>query len=94
MIDVSQQDRRRFGTAGAFPILFKEAWKEDFHGFAAEGGKLPLDIDTQRLGPPERVEANVLDRHPVQVLAVEETTKASPGPQSRFWVKCSTHVNR
>ena len=87
MIGIARQDRRRFGTAGAFPILFREAWKEDFHVFAAEGGKLPLDTATQRLGPPERVATNVLNRHPVQVLAVEETSKASPGPQSRFWVK-------
>ena len=51
VIDVTKQSRRRFGTAGAFPILFREAWKEDIHVFAAEGAKLPCEAETQRLGP-------------------------------------------
>ena len=84
VIDVTRQSRRRFGTAGAFPILFREAWKRDIHVFAAEGGKLPFDAETQRLGPPARVAVNVLNLHPVEVLAIEEQPNIT---QQRFWVK-------
>jgi hypothetical protein len=87
VIDVSPQGRWRFGTAGSFPILFQEAWKEDDHVFAAEGGRLPGATGTQRLGPPERVMANVLNRHPVEVLAIKDTPNPSNRAQPRFWVK-------
>jgi hypothetical protein len=87
VVDVSNQGQRRFGTAGSFPSLFREAWKEDIHVFTAEGGNLPLDAYTQRLGLPERVAANVLNRHPVDVLAIEEPPSISKKPQQRFWVK-------
>jgi hypothetical protein len=55
---VSRWEKRRFSMAGSFPILFREAWKEDIQVFAAEGDG----------PPPERVAANVLNRHPVEVL--------------------------
>jgi predicted deacetylase len=71
VINVTKQFRRRFGTAGAFPILFREAWKEDIHVFAAAGAKISADAGTQLLGPPSRVTTNVLNLHPVAVLAVE-----------------------
>jgi hypothetical protein len=52
---VTHQDKRRFGMAGPFPILFTEAWKEDSHVFAAEGGSTESPMDTHCLGPPEWV---------------------------------------
>jgi hypothetical protein len=81
------EKRRHFGMAGSFPILFREAWKEDIHVFAAEGDKLPFETNTPRLGPPERVVAHVLNRNPVEVLAVEETPNTSKRPQQRYWVR-------
>lgn len=73
VIEVTPHDKRRFGTAGPFPILFTEAWKEDSHVFSAEGGSTESQMDTHRLGPPERVATDVLNRYPVEVLAIEET---------------------
>ena len=84
VIDMTRQSRRRFGTASAFPIVFREAWKRDIHVFAAEGGKLPFDAETQRLGPPARVAVNVLNLHPVEVLAIEEQPNITNQPSSVF----------
>jgi hypothetical protein len=79
-----------FGTAGAFPILFREAWKEDIHVFAGEGDKLLFDADTQRLGPPARVAVNVLNLHPVRrgrlLLAIKEQPNITNRAQQHFWV--------
>jgi hypothetical protein len=87
VVPVTDQDRRQFGTAGSFPVLFAKAWKEDTHVFASEGGTLQGDPNTHRLGPPERVKADVLNRHPVEVLAIEDSP-ATPGSlPSRFWIK-------
>ena len=87
VVPVADQDRRRFGTAGPFPVLFAEAWREDTHVFAAEGRTRQEDPDTHRLGPPERVKTDVLNRHPVEVLAIEDAP-ATPGSlPSRFWIK-------
>jgi hypothetical protein len=89
LIDITRRAKRRFGTAGAFPILFREAWKEDVHMFAAEGDKLPFETNTSRLAPPQRggVAANVLNQHPVEILAVEENPNTSTRPQQRYWVR-------
>jgi hypothetical protein len=86
VIEVAQQGKRWFGMAGPFPILFTEAWKEDEHVFSAEGGSALIKNDTQRLGPPERVTTDVLNRYPVEVLAVKETLQPNKS-QPRFWVK-------
>jgi hypothetical protein len=69
----ADQDRRRFGTAGSFPVLVAKAWKEDTHVFATEGGTLQGDPNTHRLGAPERVKADVLNCHTVEVLAIEDS---------------------
>jgi BarA-like signal transduction histidine kinase len=55
--------------------------------FSAEGGKVTSNDETQRLGPPARVAADVLNQHPVEVLALEETLHASNKSQQQFWVK-------
>jgi hypothetical protein len=87
VINVTPQGRRHFGTAGPFPILFTEAWKEDKHVFVAEGGSVLPSDDTQRLGPPEQVATDVLNRYPVAILAVEETLQIPNKSHWRFWVK-------
>jgi hypothetical protein len=85
VLNVTNQSRRRFGMASPFPILFQEAWREDAHIFAAEGGKA-TNNDTHRLGSPERVTADILNKYPVEVLAIEETAQSFKSKQ-RFWVK-------
>jgi hypothetical protein len=86
-IDVTPQARRRFGTAGPFPTLFAEAWKEDEHVFAAESGTSTVGDASQRLGPPERVASSVLNQHPVEVLAIEETSRTTYKGRQRYWEK-------
>jgi hypothetical protein len=57
------------------------------HVFAAEGSKVSSDNDTQPLGPPDRVAADVLNWHPVEVLAVKDTPQTSTRSQQHFWAK-------
>lgn len=77
-----------FGTAGAFLILFREAWKEDIHVFAAEGDKLPFDANTHQLGPPVRVAVNVLNLHPAsQGTGNRRTTEYHQPGIAVLWVK-------
>jgi hypothetical protein len=54
--------------------------------FSAEGGGALIGNDTPRLGPPERVTTDVLNRYPVEILAIEETLQPTRS-QPRFWVK-------
>ena len=72
VIDIRQQAPRRFGTAGAFPNLFGEVWKEELHVFSAEGGGGDGWSAATSLGHPERTSPNVLNRFPVEVLMVED----------------------
>jgi hypothetical protein len=91
VVNVSPQHQRQFGMAGPFPLLFREAWKKDEHVFAAEGGNATSsDCNTQRLGPPERVAADILNQHPVEVLAIKEPPKTAPRSHLCFWVKWLT----
>jgi hypothetical protein len=46
VLDVSPRGKRRFGTAGSFPNLFTEAWKEEAHVFSVEGGSTEDQQDT------------------------------------------------
>jgi hypothetical protein len=85
VVDVTPKAKRRYGTAGPFPILFSEAWKEDAHVFSAEGHRTLTQTGTHHLGPPERVATDVLNRHPVTVLAVEETLQTPARSLVRYW---------
>ena len=87
-VNVSDQVRWRFGTAGSFPILFREAWREDEHVFSVEGGKAPNgDSNLQHLGTPERVSGEVLNRYPVDVLAIEEPSSVANKATPPYWTK-------
>ena len=86
-IAITNQPKRCFGTAGPFPNLFAEAWREDEHVFSADGGNLQGNAGTQHLGSPGRVSPDVLNRHPVEVLAIKDAPPSDALSHDRFWVK-------
>ena len=83
-IDTQLGKPRRFATAGPGPNLFRELWKNEDHVFAAEGGPTCPTSQTLELGHPGRTDSNILNRYPVEVLAIEE----GPGyqwPRRSYW---------
>ncbi len=85
VIDVQPQTRRRYGTAGPGPGLFKEVWAHHDHVFAAEGGTALRGQDLQ-LGHPARVSSGILNLHPVEVLVIEEGGDGGR-PRERYWTR-------
>ena len=85
LVDVRPRTPRRFGTGSVAPNLFREAFKNEQHVFAAEGIKLHSDTATH-LGHPDRTPANTLNQYPVEVLAIDEDTVGRP-PHDRYWVR-------
>jgi hypothetical protein len=77
---------RRFGTAGPIANLFREVWKEELHVFAAEGLTQEPATLTKELGHPDRTSSETLNLHPVDVLAIEETS-TSRGETERYWAR-------
>jgi hypothetical protein len=85
-VTVTPRRPHRFGTAGASTNLFSEAWKEEEHIFAAEGiGRRFNTSTTKELGHPGRVTPDVLNQHPVEVLAIEEN-EMNTGFKERCWI--------
>jgi hypothetical protein len=85
LVDVRPRAPRRFGTGSTGPSLFREAFKEEHHVFAAEGIRIHSGMATS-LGHPDRTPANTLNQHPVDVLAIEEDTVGRPSTD-RYWVR-------
>ena len=75
---------RRFATMGSGPNLFRELWKNEDHVFAAEGGPTCPTSQTLELGHPGWTDSNILNRYPVDVLAIEEGT-GYQWPQQSYW---------
>jgi hypothetical protein len=55
--------------------------------FSADGGNLQGNAGTQHLGSPGRVSPEVLNRYPVEVLAIEDAPPSDALSHDRFWVK-------
>jgi hypothetical protein len=85
VVDVRPQLARRFGTASAGLNLFHEVWEHEEHVFAAEGTKDSRSKAIQ-LGHPGRISSEVLNRHPVEVLAIDEG-EAIGQPGERYWTR-------
>jgi hypothetical protein len=83
VIDVQPREPRRFGTAGPISNLFREVWKEELHVFAVEGASPGTEGTTCELGHPDRTSSDVLNRHPVAVLAIEEVSTGK-GNEGRY----------
>jgi hypothetical protein len=73
VIDVRGREPRRFGTAGPRANLFRDVWKDELHVFAAEGLNVGVPGTVTELGHPDRTASNILNKYPVEVLAIEET---------------------
>jgi hypothetical protein len=86
VIDIRSQETRRFGTAGPLVNLFREVWKEEHHVFSAEGTSWGSGDATFQLGHPDRTPSDTLNRYPVEVLAIEETS-SSREEKDRYWAR-------
>jgi hypothetical protein len=86
VIDTRPQAPRRYGTAGAFPNLFGEAWKEECHVFSAEGGSGFGWPTVKQLGHPDRTPSNVLNTFRVEVLAAEDSA-VTTADKDRYWAR-------
>lgn len=83
-VGTQPEEPRCFATAGPGPTLFREIWKNENHVFAAEGGTTRYTSQVMEVGHPGRTDSNILNRYPVEVLAIEE----EPGyqrPQRCYW---------
>jgi hypothetical protein len=76
---------RRFGTASTGLNLFHEVWAQEDHVFAAEGTKDSRSRAVQ-LGHPGRTASEVLNRYPVEVLAIDEG-ETTGRPLDRYWTR-------
>ena len=86
-IDAKRQ-HFRYATAGAGRSLFCEAWCQEELVFQAEGGRCETeDGMIPSLGHPARVETNILNKFPVDVLAIDEDPQQlqASSLNDRFW---------
>jgi hypothetical protein len=66
--------------------LFREVWKEEHHVFSAEGTNEGAGKSTAELGHPDQTPSNTLNRYPVEVLAIKETS-TSREEKDRYWAR-------
>jgi hypothetical protein len=85
-IDVRPRPGRRYGTAGPITNLFRELWKDEIHVFAAEGLPQQEGQGPKELGHPDQTPSDTLNRYPVDVLTIEETS-TSKDEQARYWAR-------
>jgi hypothetical protein len=87
VIDIQSQEPRQFGsTAGPIVNLFREVWKEEHHVFSAKGITKGVGKSTAELGHPNQTSSNMLNRYPVEVLAIKETS-TSRDEKDRYWAR-------
>jgi hypothetical protein len=74
VIGIGSPESRRLGTAEPIVNLFREVWKEEHHVFSAEGTNGEVGKSNAELGHPDQTSSNTLNRYPVEVHAIKETS--------------------
>jgi hypothetical protein len=72
---VQASHRWRFGTLGTGLDIIRQVWLSAEHVFSSQTVELALKLEGRpgalEVGPPSRVKANILSKHPVDILSVD-----------------------
>ena len=83
-IDVTSTHDEASERRDPSPLSSQMALKADIQMFAAEGGATKFENDTHRLGVPDRVASNILNQHPIEVLAIEDRLQPHDKGRPRY----------
>ena len=94
-LDQAKQSAIRFGTIGTGVDLFRDVSRREDHVFLAQRRDYSESLPNRpsarhELGTAERTDSRTLDRHPVEVLLVEERLRDNQNrrPWERWLTAC------